>query len=59
VSDIKANRKRVRFVLSAALPLVLASGATLAAGPISEMQREDFLPTAHPVTALRGVVTGR
>lgn len=42
MSDIKANRKRVRVVLSAALPLVLASGATLAAGEVSEMQREDF-----------------
>ncbi len=42
MSKIKANRKRVRFALSAALPLVLASGATLAAGEVSEMQREDF-----------------
>ena len=42
MSDIDKNRKRVRLVLSAALPLVLASGATLAAGEVSEMQREDF-----------------
>ena len=40
--DIKANRKRVRLVLSAVLPLVLASGITWAAGEASEMQREDF-----------------
>jgi mono/diheme cytochrome c family protein len=42
MSDIKRNRKRARFVLAAALPLVLASGVTLAAGEASEMQREDF-----------------
>lgn len=42
MSDIKSNRKRVRLALAAALPLVLASGATLAAGEVSEMQREDF-----------------
>jgi mono/diheme cytochrome c family protein len=42
MSDIKKNRKRVRLALLAALPLVLASGATLAAGEVSEMQREDF-----------------
>lgn len=40
--DIDKNRKRVRLVLSAALPLVLASGVTWAAGETNEMQREDF-----------------
>ena len=42
MSDVKRNRKRVRFVLAAALPLVLASGVTLAASEVNEMQREDF-----------------
>ncbi len=42
MSDIKRNRKPARFVLAAALPLVLASGVTPAAGEVSEMQREDF-----------------
>ncbi|WP_448508869.1 c-type cytochrome [Immundisolibacter sp.] len=42
MSDIKRNRKRVRLALAAALPLVLASGVTLAAGEVNEMQREDF-----------------
>lgn len=42
MSDSERNISRFRFPIWAALSLVLGSGATLAAGEVNEMQREDF-----------------
>lgn len=54
MSDIKRNRNGGRFVLWAALPLVLTGGAALAAGEVSEMQREDFYAYCAPCHGGRG-----